>query len=75
MACGRGLLNRQDASSIGIVLSKLAKNVKNHHDDYDIKTAHKEVLVDFDDAEANAFTENFGREMSNILHGCSVQFI
>jgi len=34
---------------------------------YDIKTTHKKVLVDFDDSEASAFTETFGREMSNIV--------
>jgi len=70
-----GYLNQQDASSIGIVLSKLAKNVKNQYNDYDIKTTHKEILMDFDDAEANAFIESFGRDMSNIQRGCSVHFI
>ena len=70
----RGLLNKQDAGSIGKVLSKLAKNVRSQHKDYDIKKVHKEILVDFDEAEANAFTENF-EDVSNILHGCSVHFL
>ena len=53
MACGRGLINHLDAKSIGNVLSKLAKNVKSQVKDYNIKTAHKEILVDCDDAESN----------------------
>jgi len=53
-------------------LPKLAKNVKN---DYDIKTTHKEILMNFDDAEGNAFIESFGRDMSNIQRGCPVHFI
>ena len=57
-----------------MVLSKLVKNVKSQHKNYDIKKAHKEILIDFDDAEANAFTENFG-DVSNILRGCSVHFL
>jgi len=27
-------------------------------------TAHKEILVDFDDAETNAFMENFVKDVS-----------
>jgi len=75
MACGRGLINHQDAKSIGIVLSKLAKNVKSQVKDYNIKTAHKEILVDFDDAESNAFAASFGQELLNIIRGCSVHFL
>ena len=60
IACGRGLINRQDARSIDTVLSKLVDNVKFCHDEYNIKTAHKEILVDFDDAELNAFVASFG---------------
>jgi len=75
MACGRGLINHQDASSIGRVLSKLACNVKNQIKDYNIKTAHKEILVDFDDAESNAFATSFGQELLNIVRGCSVHFL
>jgi len=37
--------------------------LKNQYNHYDIKTAHKEILVDFDNAEAIAFTESFGRDM------------
>ena len=45
------------------------------HDEYNIKTAHKEVLVDYDDAESNAFVASFGQELSNVLRGCAVHFI
>ena len=74
IACGRGLLNRQDAESIGTVLSKLVENVKLYHSEY-IKTAHKEILVDFDDAESNALVTSFGQELSNVLRGCAVHFL
>ena len=74
IACGRGLINCQDAGSIGTVLSKLAGNVKFCHNEYDIKTAHKEILLDFDDAESNAFIASFGQELSNVLRGCAVHF-
>ena len=40
-----------------------------------MKTAHKEILVDFDDAEANAFMENFVKDVSNILCGCAFHFV
>ena len=69
------MLNCQDAASIGTVLSKLVNNVKIQCKDYNIKTAHKEILVDFDDAEANAFTESFGNDVTNILRGCFVHFL
>ena len=71
----KGLINRQDVGSIGTVLSKLVDNVKFCHDEYNIKTAHKEVLVDYDDAESNAFVASFGQEFSNVLRGCAVHFI
>ena len=74
MACGRGLINHQDASSIGKVLSKLVSNVKKQVKDYNIKTAHKEILVDFDDAESNAFAASFGQELLNIVRGCAIHF-
>ena len=34
--------------------------------------AHKEILLDFDDAEVNAFCSAFG---VSYLHGCAVHFI
>ena len=52
IAYGRGLINH--AGSIGTVFSKLADNVKIWYNEYNIKTAHKEILVKFDDAESNA---------------------
>ena len=64
MACGRALLNRQDRCSIGTTaLSVLTHNVKNHEPTYEIAKAHKEILLDFDDAEANAFQESFGNSV------------
>jgi len=75
MACGRALLNRQDAISIGKALSVLVYNVTTQHHGYDVTKAHKEILIDFDDAEANAFVESFGQPISNLLRGCSVHFI
>ena len=36
---------------------------------------HKEILLDFDDAESRAFMDTFGEPISNLLHGCSVHFI
>ena len=48
MACGRTLLNKQDGFSISRVLSVLVENVKKQNNDYDILTAHKEILFDFD---------------------------
>ena len=42
---------------------------------YDIHTNHREVLLDFDDAEANAFIDSFGKNITNIIRGCSVHFM
>ena len=75
MACGRALLNRQDGYSIGKALNVLVENVKKQRNDYDIVAAHKEILLDFDDAEANAFIDTFGMEVSNLLRGCEVHFL
>ena len=36
---------------------------------------HKEILLDFDDAEANAFINTFGMEILNLLCGCEVHFL
>ena len=75
MACGRALLNHQDACSIGTALSVLTHNVKNHEPIYDIRKAHKEILLDFDDAEANSFQESFGNNVMSLIRGCSVHFM
>ena len=74
MARGRALLNKQDGISIGKALNVLVQNVKEQND-YNILTAHKEILLDFDDAEANAFISTFGMEISNLLRGCEVHFL
>ena len=57
------------------MLTKLVNNVKLYHSEYNIKTAHKEILVDFDDAESNAFATSFGQELLNVLRGCAVHFL
>ena len=75
MACVRALLNHQDGHSIGKALLILSQNVKKLKPDYDINIAHKEILLDFDDAEANAFQDSFGKTIFNIMRGCSVHFI
>ena len=74
MACGRVLLNRQDGTSIEKALSGLECNVKALYKEYNIARDHKEILLDFDEAESNAFSEAFGKEINNILRGCLVHF-
>jgi len=74
MACGRALLNHQDGHSIGKALLILSENVRKFKPDYDINTAHKEILLDFDDAEANAVQDSFGKAVLNIICGYSVHF-
>lgn len=68
-------MNKQDGPSIGRALAKLSKNVKDYVPTYNIKLAHKEILLDFDEAEANGFQEAFGIEIANLFRGCSVHFI
>jgi len=75
MACGRSLMDHQDGASIGKALKFLSSNVKRLYPRYDLKATHKEILLDFDEAEANGFKEAFGEEVSNILRGCSIHFI
>ena len=53
----------------------LTHNVKNHEPTYEIAKAHKEILLDFDDAEANAFHESFGNSVMSLIRGCSVHFM
>ena len=67
MACGRSLINHQDGSSIGKALKVLSCNVKQSYPRYELKTAHKEIMLDFDEAEANRFKESFSEEVTNIL--------
>ena len=47
-----GFLNHQDVRSLDTVQSKQVDNVKLYDNEYSIITAHKEILVDFDDAES-----------------------
>ena len=75
MACGCALMNRQDGYSIGKALATLVGNVKEYIHTYSITTAHKEILLDFDDAEASGFREAFGAEITNLFRGCFVHFI
>ena len=60
---------------IGTALSVLTHNVKNHEPTYEIAKTHKEILLDFDDAEANAFQESFGNSVMSLIRGCSVHFM
>jgi len=55
MACGRSLINHQNGASIGKALKVLSSNVKHLYSRYDLKATHKEILLDFDEAEANGF--------------------
>ena len=75
IAYGRALLNREDAVSIGKALSVLAENVRKQHKNYNITTSHKEILVDFADAKANAFQASFGEDVEYFLYGCRVYFL
>ena len=62
-------MNYQDGESIGKALSVFSAHIKQAFPRYDIATAHKEILLDFAVAEANAFQESFGMDMNNALHG------
>ena len=75
MACGRVLMNHQDGESIEKALSVLSANIKQAFPRYEMTSAHKEILLDFAEGEADAFRESFGMEINNILRGCSVHFI
>lgn len=75
MACGRALLNHQDGPLIGKALLILSQNVKKLKPDYDINITYKEILLDFDNAEADTFQDSFGKTIFNIIRGCSVHFI
>ena len=75
MDCGRILLNRQNGTSIGKALSRLDCNIKTLYKEYNIARDHKEILLDFDEAKCNAFSKAFGKEINNILQGCSVHFL
>jgi len=66
--------NSPDGTSIGNALSRLECHVKNLYKEYNISWDHKEILLDFDEVESNAFTEAFGKKIRNILRGCSVYF-
>lgn len=68
-------VNKQDGFSIGKALNVLVENVKKQRNDYDIVVAHKEILLDFDDAEANAFINTFSMKVSNLYRGCEVHFL
>ena len=75
MICGGALLNRQGVISTGKVLSVLVYNIITQYHGYDVTKAHKEILIDSDDAKANAFVKSFGQPISNLLHGCTLYLI
>ena len=68
-------MNHQDGYSIGKALSVLSNHVKKFYLSYDITIAHKEILLDFDEAEANGFQSSFGNNVSNLFRACSVHFL
>ena len=53
----------------------MSRLVKTLYKEYNIARDHKEILLDFDEAKSNAFSEAFGKEINNILQGCSVHFL
>ena len=67
MLYGMCLINHQDGSSVGKALKVLSCNVKQLYPRYKLKMAHKEIMLDFVEAEANGFKESFGEEVTNIL--------
>ena len=67
MACGRALLNHQNDCSIGNALSVLTHYVKRYEPTYDITKAHKESLLDFNEAESNTFQDNFGSKVMRLI--------
>ena len=62
IACGRALMNHKDGQSIGKAFLVLSNHVKKFYPSYDITTAHKEILLDFDEHEANRFQLSFGNK-------------
>lgn len=74
IACGRALMNHQDGYSIGKALTVLSNHVKKFYPSYNMTTAHKEILLNFDEAEANGFISSFENDVSNLLRGCGVHF-
>ena len=68
-------MNHQDGYSIDKALSVLSNHVKKFYPSYNMTTAHKEILLDFDEAEANGFKSSFGNDVSNLLRGCAVHFL
>jgi len=58
----RALINCRNGVSVGNALSKLESNIRSLH-----KDRHKELLFDFDDAEANGFMQAFGKQITNII--------
>ena len=55
-------------------MSTLDCNGKALHKEYNIAKDHKEILLDFDQAQYNAFIEASGKEINNIFQGCSLHF-
>ena len=74
MACGRTLVNHQDGESIGKApgCQYFSSNIKQFFTRYEITStsAHKEILLDFAESEANAFEESFGSGVSNTYIPC-----
>jgi len=70
------VVNHQDGISIGKALSiSLMIMLRSIFPGTILKWHIKEILLDFADAEANAFSSTFGAEISNQICGCSVHFI
>jgi len=67
IASGCALMNHQDGQSIGKALLVLSNHVKKFYPSYDAITAHKEILLDFNEAEASGFQSSFGNNVSKGL--------
>jgi hypothetical protein len=75
-AVARVLCNKQDGESYATSIKTVFDFVSKKYTKFENGKNLKEILVDFDDAQANGFRKAMGEEVANkVLRGCKVHWL
>lgn len=75
-AVGRVLCDKQDGESYGVSVHEVFKQVTKMNSNFAHGKSLKQIVVDFDDAEYNGFSQVLGKDLAEkLLRGCSVHWM